>query len=80
LLGRFQAVFKNNLKIDNTNVNIVPYGNEQLYALTETNMISKVDPLNLEIQKTLNISDYSKDTDSTIAHPHIEEDGCILIF
>ncbi len=78
MLGRFQAVFKDALKIDNTNVNIVPYGKEQLYTLTETNMICKVDPINLDIEKTLNISEYLKDARSTIAHPHIEEDGCIL--
>ncbi len=80
MLGRFQTIFTDTLKIDNTNVNIVPFGNEQLYALTESNMICKVDPLSLDVQKTVNLTDYLKDARSTIAHPHIEEDGCIYFY
>ena len=60
------------------NVNIVPYGNE-LYALTETNLICKIDPKNLEILKTINVSSYIPTATTTIAHPHVEPDGSWII-
>jgi len=79
-LGRFQVVFSKKFTIDNTNVNVVPYGDGQLYALTESNIMSKLDPETLDVVKTIDIIDYLPYTTSTIAHPHIEQNGCIYWF
>ena len=61
--------------MDNTNVNIVPFSNQQLYALTETNSLVRVDPATLDVIKTLNINDYISSSKSSNAHPHVENDG-----
>ena len=54
-------------------------GNEHLYALTETSRICKLDPKNLEILKTINVTSYIPEATTTIAHPHVESDGSWLI-
>jgi beta,beta-carotene 9',10'-dioxygenase len=59
------AVFEN----DNVNVSVVPFGNEQLYALTETAMVVRLDPKNLNVVSRANLFKYLKPTVSTIAHP-----------
>lgn len=78
IYGRFQAFYYGS-KMDNTNVNVVPYGNEHLYALTETNMICKLDPKNLDILKTISVAKYIPSATTTIAHPHVLEDGGWII-
>ncbi len=60
---------------DNVNVNLAPYANEQLYALTETNRFCRIDPKDLKIINTINIKDHCSTIMTTIAHPHIEKDG-----
>ena len=61
--------------MDNTNVNIVPFSNQQLYALTETNYLMRVDPVTLDVIKKLNVTDYISSSRSSKAHPHVENDG-----
>jgi carotenoid cleavage dioxygenase-like enzyme len=47
--------------------------------LTETSRICKLDPKNLEILKTINVTSYIPEATTTIAHPHVESDGSWLI-
>ena len=80
LFDRFKMVFQKNSKAavfenDNVNVNVVPFGRDQLYALTETSMVVRLDPNNLNVLSRANLFEYLKPTISTIAHPHVEEDG-----
>lgn len=62
-------------EIDNVNINVLPFGKDQLYALTETSMICRIDPQTLEIINTENLTNYLKTTSSSLAHPHIDKDG-----
>lgn len=79
IFERFQKLFKSsNQRKDNTNVNIAPYANEQLYALTETNLMCKLNAEDLSIEDTVNVTEYIHDLKTTFAHPHIEKDGSWL--
>ena len=52
LFGRLKTFFNpTNDIMDNTNVNIVPFAHQQLYALTETHYVMKIDPKTLDITK-----------------------------
>ena len=43
--------------------------------MTETSRICKLDPKNLQILKTINVTSYIPEATTTIAHPHVESDG-----
>ena len=61
---------------DNVNVNILPYSKSQLYAMTESNYMVRLQPNDLKILETPNIKKYIPSARSTIAHPHIDpKDG-----
>ncbi|CAF0901215.1 unnamed protein product [Brachionus calyciflorus] len=72
---RFKNFFFPPETSDNVNVNILPYAQDHLYALTETHLMCKLDPKNLSINHTVNIKEHVGSIKSTIAHPHIERDG-----
>ena len=74
LLERIKNTIKGK-STDNVNVNIVPFGKDQLYALTETNMICKIDPQDLKILNTLNITDSIPSANTIIAHPQMDNEG-----
>jgi carotenoid cleavage dioxygenase-like enzyme len=74
-IKRLITFYKQPSTTDNVNINIVPFANEQLYALTETNRFCQIDPFSLDIIKTLDIKNYVSSTRTTIAHPHIDSDG-----
>lgn len=45
LFGRLKTLYNTTSdNMDNTNVNIVPFAQSQLYALTETNFLLQIDP------------------------------------
>jgi carotenoid cleavage dioxygenase-like enzyme len=75
LYGRMQVLFKYPDTLDNTNVNILPFGDSQLYALTETNYMCKVDSGSLSVTDTLNVKKFIDTASTTIAHPHIDSNG-----
>ena len=50
-----------------------------MYALTETSRICKLDPKNLQILKTIHVTSYIPEATTTIAHPHVENDGSWII-
>jgi carotenoid cleavage dioxygenase-like enzyme len=75
LFGRLKTAFVTKDTPDNVNVNIVPYANKQLYAITETNHMSQIDPKNLDVIKKIKVTDYIADITTTSAHPHVERDG-----
>ncbi len=77
LLGRFMSYFKKSDITDNCNVNVAFYG-DQLYAMTETNFVRRVDPKTLETNpEKINLSDYLTVNHAT-AHPHTLPDGSVL--
>jgi carotenoid cleavage dioxygenase-like enzyme len=73
--GRFKMVFELGDTMDNVNVNIVPFGNQQLYALTETNYMCKVNPDSLSVTDTYNVTKFIDTASTTIAHPHADTNG-----
>lgn len=75
IFKRFKNFFYPRETSDNVNVNILPYAQDHLYALTETHLMCKLDPNGLEIKHTVNLMDHMPKVRSTIAHPHIERDG-----
>jgi len=76
LFGRLKTLYNSTSdNMDNTNVNIVPFAQSQMYALTETNYLLQIDPKNLDIIKKLSVTDYIPTSNSIIAHPHVEQDG-----
>lgn len=60
---------------DNTNVNIVPFANRQMYALTETNFLVRVDPKSLNVTGKFSVTDKIPTSNTIIAHPHVLPDG-----
>lgn len=74
-LPRLWRFYKQAETNDNVNVNLVAYGNKQLYALSETNRFCRIDPKTLNIISTSDIKDYISSIMTTIAHPHVERDG-----
>jgi carotenoid cleavage dioxygenase-like enzyme len=76
IFDRFKAIYKPD-KVegnDNVNVNVVPFGNNQLYALTEERMIVRLDPNDLSVLNSKKLGDYVA-TSTAIAHPHVDADG-----
>lgn len=61
--------------LDNVNINIVPFSNQHLYALTETNFICRIDPKTLEVIDHLSVTDFIKTSKTSLAHPHVLTDG-----
>ena len=62
---------------DNCNINIAYFG-DQLYAMTETNFIRRIDPKDLKsIGQKTNLKDYVVVNHAT-AHPHILPDGSAI--
>ncbi|CAG7834109.1 unnamed protein product, partial [Allacma fusca] len=82
IFERFQSNFQSMIgkskeaMTDNCSVNVGYYG-DQLYAMTETNTIRRIDPENLKIvgDKTV-ITKYVAVNHAT-AHPHVCEDGSV---
>jgi carotenoid cleavage dioxygenase-like enzyme len=76
IFDRFKAIYKPNETEgnDNVNVNVVPFGNNQLYALTEERMIVRLDPNDLSVLNSKNIREFLP-TGTGIAHPHVDVDG-----
>lgn len=75
IITRVRDFLKTPDHIDNTSVHVVPYGDSQLYALTEVSRMNRIDPYDLKILNTTNMSDYVPDLKMAIAHPHLEKDG-----
>lgn len=75
IFGRFKTFFNPPETADNVNVNVAPFANDNLYAMTESHLFCKLDPKDLKIVDTVNISKHLPSLRSTIAHPHIERDG-----
>ena len=50
-----------------------------MYALSESNRICRLDPLTLKVLSNINVTKYIPEATTTIAHPHIEEDGSWII-
>lgn len=63
---------------DNFNISISPFGDHQLYALTETNYMGRIDPASLKLIETVRVTDYVRKITTTIAHPHYLDDGSWL--
>lgn len=72
---RLKNLLKPSEVFDNCNVNVIPYANEHLYALGETNFMYRLNPKDLSVIQKVNVSDYIPSVRSTIAKPHIENDG-----
>lgn len=75
LFGRVKSFFAPPETMDNTNVNIVPFAHKQLYALTETHYLMRVNPENLDISKRLSVTRMIPTSKTITAHPHVEPDG-----
>ena len=62
---------------DNCSVNVAFCG-DQLYAMTETNLVRRVDPSDLKtVGKKTNLTKYAAVNHAT-AHPHVLPDGSVL--
>jgi len=74
MYGRFQTFFYGtDPQVDNTAVNICSYGpSGDLYALTESSLYNKLDPITLDIQQVVSVSKNIKGAYTSFAHPHIE--------
>ena len=77
LFGRLKTAFHkpNSIDMDNVNVSIFPYAKKDLYALTETGYMCRIDPDTFDVKERLSISDYIKTSKTSIAHPHVLPDG-----
>ena len=75
LITRVKNFLKSPDYNDNTNVHVVPFGKSQLYALTEVSRMSRLNPSDLSIMNTTNLSTYLPDLKMAVAHPHLEKDG-----
>ncbi|KAJ6633290.1 Retinoid isomerohydrolase, partial [Pseudolycoriella hygida] len=75
IFQRFQLDFEA-LVTDNGNVNVAHYG-DQLYAMTETNAIRRIDPTTLKTIGGKTIIPKYVAVNHASAHPHIREDGTI---
>jgi beta,beta-carotene 9',10'-dioxygenase len=77
VFGRLKLFFKRKefSVYDNANVNIVPFGEKQMYALSETYMTVRVDPHTLEVVNEANLMEHVKPTFSLIGHPHVDTNG-----
>lgn len=75
LITRVKNFLKSPDHLDNTNVHVVPFGKSQLYAMTEVSRMSRLNPSDLSIMNTTNLSTYLPDLKTAVAHPHLEKDG-----
>lgn len=76
LLERLKMLFVFPSTNDNVNVNVITFANEQLFALTETNLLCRLDPHTLEIVETMDIVRRLPFHNATmLAHPQLEPDG-----
>lgn len=75
IFERFKTIFTWPETLDNVNVNLVPYGKDKLYALTEINVMYEIDPTTLNTLNRVDINEYIKTATTTFAHPHYLEDG-----
>lgn len=75
IFTRLKHLFTPSKSSDNTNLNILPYANDHLYALSESNYMYRLDPFDLKVIQKVNVTDYLPTIRSTIANPHIEPDG-----
>ena len=85
LKNRFKSMFISGTKLpsendkatDNCSVNVAFYG-DQLYAMTESIFVRRIDPKTLEpIGPKTRLGDYMTINHAT-AHPHILDDGTAL--
>lgn len=74
IFNRLKGFFKIPEYANNTNVTVFPYANKHLYAMTELNYITRLDPKDLSTISQTNVSEYM-DVKTNIAHPQILEDG-----
>ncbi len=72
---RLKNLLQPSKAFDNCNVNVVAYANEHLYVLGETNFMYRLDPKDLTVIQKVNVSEYIPSVRSTIAKPHVENDG-----
>ena len=75
IIQRVRSFFNPPDHLDNCNVSVLPLGKDQLYALTETTRVLRLEPSNLKIINSTNLSDYIPDIRTSLAHPHIEKNG-----
>ncbi|RMZ99023.1 beta-beta-carotene 9 -10 -oxygenase-like [Brachionus plicatilis] len=75
LLERLELVVRWPKTLDNVNINLVPYGTEKIFALTETNVMYELNPSNLNLIKRVEIDKCLDQATTTMAHPHYLEDG-----
>ncbi|ESO91118.1 hypothetical protein LOTGIDRAFT_153552 [Lottia gigantea] len=73
IFSRFFSIFKKKEPNDNTNVSVIERGDE-LWALTETPQMYRVDPNTLQQNKKVTMSNYVAVHLAT-AHPHTSDDG-----
>ena len=52
----------------------MPYSNKHMYAMTELNVINRINPKDLSVMSAENLSDHLK-VRTNIAHPQILADG-----
>ena len=75
IFERFKKFLNPPETADNVNVNVVPYSKSHLYALTESNLFCRLNPADLNIINTTNITNHIPTAATTIAHPVVESDG-----
>ncbi|CAD5112781.1 DgyrCDS1993 [Dimorphilus gyrociliatus] len=79
LLNRYFTHFSRKMEqTDNTNVNVVEFC-DQIYALTETPYMNRIDPEKLVATKKVELDKLISVNLST-AHPHFEPDGSMINF
>uniref|UniRef100_A0A0A9W8E1 Beta,beta-carotene 15,15'-monooxygenase n=1 Tax=Lygus hesperus TaxID=30085 RepID=A0A0A9W8E1_LYGHE len=76
IFRRFASYFEKSEPTDNCLVTVYPY-NDELYALTETVMIHRVDKQTLDSIRRVNLKDHISIVHHT-AHPHLDEDGTVF--
>lgn len=77
--SRVKTLFYPPDTFDNVNISLVPYSNQAIYALTETNFLVCIDPKDLTIINRINLTDHIPTATTTNSHPHVDEDGSWLI-
>ena len=60
---------------DNPIVNVAPFSNNQLYAMSEFHSMSQINPKDLSVVKSFNVKDHFDGIITSSAHPHVEPDG-----
>ena len=75
IFGRLKQAFNPPDTNDNVNINVAPFADSQLYAMTEGHLICQIDPKDLKVKNTFKLNEYFNDVVTSIAHPHVEQDG-----